>query len=350
MTKERLLFVDFAKTIAIILMVILHSSYKYPSFNNYVGAFHMAVFFFAAGLFAKGKDVSTKKVIKNSFVQLIIPYFAFSIIALSYGWIYAYLHPVLYRTNGEFADILQKELIGILLMRDRVTSYSYLPCGALWFLCSLFWCRVFFSVWIHSTKNHLFLQRFLIIIFLFLCNYYHFSICAFDSTAVCLPYFALGYYINSYIKVFFTNSNIMILVFLFIFCIASMFFIREHGVWPDGATIEGNPFLAYLRGILGITAIMSIALVLERMNIKFITKYLKYIGEATLTILGLHYIGLLIFKIVYVTCGYPKESVSLLPVIPYSIILCLFCAFIHHEFFAKKYPLIIGKGYKRKND
>lgn len=342
-SNKRILFVDFAKAIAIILMVILHSSYIYPDFNAYIGAFHMAVFFFVAGLFAKGKETSIRDVVIKSFKQLIIPYFAFSIIALTYGWVYAYLHPMLYKTDGSFGDILKKEIIGILLMRDRVTVYSYQPCAALWFLSSLFWCRVFFSIWIHDGKKYLYIFRFLIIVFLVICNYFHISIFAFDSTAVSFLYYILGFYLNRFLIRDFTKINVWYFGFLAILAIISMLFLKEHSVMPDDASINGNPFLAYLKGILGVATVMSIAIILEKSGVKPITRVLKYVGEATITILGLHLAGVILFKTIYVLLGFPKERVSLYAAVPVCILICLGCAFIHHQFFARKHPWVIGK-------
>lgn len=324
-------------------MVLLHSNYTYPEFNAAIGSFHMAVFFFVAGLFAKGKDTSISSVIKKSFYQLIIPYFAFSLIALSYGWVYPYLHPDLYYTDRSFTDIFKKAIIGILLMRDRVTDYAFLPGVGLWFLSSLFWCRVLFSIWIHDNKRDWYALRLLIIAFLLVCYYFKISYLAFNSTAVSFPYFVLGYYINRLVVRDYGNVNVIYFIFIAIFGIAAIFMMTGHSVMPDDAEINGLTFLAYLRGILGIAAVLSIAIILEKSRWKPIVKFLKYTGEATLTILGLHIAGVIVFKVIYVLLGHPKEEIPMFMALPVSLLIVLICAFIHHHYFAEKTPWITGK-------
>lgn len=351
--KQRTLFIDFAKAIAIVLMVLLHSNYTYPAFNAGVGSFHMAVFFFVAGLFAKGKNTPVRDVAIRSFNQLLIPYFIFSIIGLTYGWVFPYLHPADYHADKGFGDIFKKAIIGILLMRDRVTAYAFHPCAALWFLSSLFWCRVLFSIWIHSKPKYLYLSRIIIVGALAFCNVRHISVFAMDSTAVSIPYFILGYYVNRWVIRDFKNVNVFYFVFLAIFALIAVYLLSEHSVMPDDAEINGNAILAYLRGLFGIALIMAIAIVLEKSNIKPIVKMLEYLGSATLTILGLHIAGIIVFKVIYVKMGYPKETIPMMLAIPVSILISIIGAYIHHNVLARKFPIMIGKGHlleKRKRN
>lgn len=344
--SNRVLFVDFAKALAIILMVLLHSNYTYRWFNSSVGSFHMAVFFFVAGLFARGKETSIVEVVKKSFYQLIIPYFGLSVIALLYGWVFPYLHPDLYYTDRSLLDILKKSLIGILLMRDRVVPYAFHPCAALWFLSSLFWCRVLFSLWIHSDKKQLYIVRVLIITALYLCYHYKFSVFAFNSTAVSFPYFILGYYLNYRVVRDYSNFNIIYFIFLFIFAVWAVCMLAGNSVMPDDAEINGILPLAYIRGIAGITSVMAAAIILEKSRWQPIMKILKYVGEATLTILGLHIAFVIIFKVIYVYLGFPKDLIPMRLAMPVSILITLICAYIHHNILMKRIPWLIGKKKK----
>lgn len=341
--NNRILFVDFAKAIAIILMVTCHSTYRYLGFNSFIGAFHMAVFFFIAGLFAKGRDQSIKSTVSKSFFQLIIPYYIFSFVGLFYGWVYPFLHPEIFHSDRTFVDIFSKALTGIILMRDRVTSYAFHPAAALWFLSALFWCRVVFSIWIHSSKKYFYLARFLIIGALVTLYLYEIDLFALNSMAVMFPFFLLGFYTNKFVIRDFSSVNSLYFLFLGIFCLSSMFLLIGHDVGPDAAEINGNVGLAYLRGIMGIMMVMSFAVILQNLNLKLITKYLKYVGEATLTILGLHLAGIILFKTIIVSLGVEKELIPLSLAIPSSVLICLIGAWIHHKFLSKYAPLAIGK-------
>lgn len=104
----------------------------------------MPIFFFASGLFIKQKNLKTHLV--KDFKALLQPYFICSLLALSICWISPMLHPELYPGINTFFDIFKHAIIGIFIMEDKVTNYSFLPYGPLWFLPSLFIARLFFQL------------------------------------------------------------------------------------------------------------------------------------------------------------------------------------------------------------
>ncbi len=77
--KERLVWLDVAKGIAIILMVLGHSGL--PSvINNFIFAFHMPFFFIASGLVtAFSKDISFGQFTIRKIRGLLVPFFWYSI-------------------------------------------------------------------------------------------------------------------------------------------------------------------------------------------------------------------------------------------------------------------------------
>ena len=73
MENRRLEFVDHAKALAILLMVLLHATSRYPLFSEVIGAFHMAIFFLIGGLFFSPQKYTISQVVKKSTKQLLIP-------------------------------------------------------------------------------------------------------------------------------------------------------------------------------------------------------------------------------------------------------------------------------------
>lgn len=148
---KRVIWVDTIKCIAIWLMVLGHANLNNNTCNIVINAFHMPIFFFASGLFIKQNKLKVHLV--KDFKALLQPYFICSLLALSVCWISPMLHPELYPGINTFLDIFKHAIIGIFIMEDKVTNYSFLPYGPLWFLPSLFIARLFFQLVIRINTS-----------------------------------------------------------------------------------------------------------------------------------------------------------------------------------------------------
>jgi fucose 4-O-acetylase-like acetyltransferase len=90
MMTKRLTFIDIARAICIILVVIGHylpdnSPNWYLILNNIIYAFHMPLFMFVSGYICSAvkKNTGYKDFVLNKFKRLIIPYFFVSIVIIS---------------------------------------------------------------------------------------------------------------------------------------------------------------------------------------------------------------------------------------------------------------------------
>ena len=87
--NQRLNWLDIAKAIAIILMVVGHTSI--PSIaSDFIYAFHMPLFFIASGWTSNWNKYSFYDFIKRRSRNLLFPFFFYSVIVLlihvHYGW------------------------------------------------------------------------------------------------------------------------------------------------------------------------------------------------------------------------------------------------------------------------
>lgn len=135
--NERLLYIDIAKGIGIILVVLLHIIFSSDRFSalsyirNYIYAFHMPLFFIISGycLFQKYHDTQQIVDMKHTLYRLctkFLPcYFLWSII-------YIFL---LKATNQPF-DIMERT-------HAVITTKGIAP---LWFIVTLFLCEFFFVI------------------------------------------------------------------------------------------------------------------------------------------------------------------------------------------------------------
>ena len=78
--KERIVWLDYGKTIAIYLVVLAHTALYKPA-EGFIYTFHMPFFFFMSGyLFSYSKYPSYMEFVKRRFRQLLVPYVVINMI------------------------------------------------------------------------------------------------------------------------------------------------------------------------------------------------------------------------------------------------------------------------------
>lgn len=135
--KARIEWIDIAKAIAIILMIVGHT-FPYGAYvRNVIFSFHMPLFLILSGYTFRFSN-SWKEIGKktgNDFRQLILPVFLIMII----GTIYNLLKNGC--TCAYFLDITRRN-IDELIWASGINVHSAPALGAPWFLISLFWARL----------------------------------------------------------------------------------------------------------------------------------------------------------------------------------------------------------------
>lgn len=260
--SKRYEYLDCAKAIAIILMVLLHTTSRYPVLSNIVGSFHMAVFFIIGGIFFNISDRTFIEILKKGIIQLIIPYFIFSIFALTICWISPYIHPELYPGLDNFVKIFKAAVIGIFVGQDYYSGYSFMPLGPLWFLLSLFWCRLLSYFWIKPSK-YKWILRVVISMILSAIYIYHPLLLSIDGMAVSFPLFIIGYYTRHFFRGIET-MKFQYKIVLIVVCFAVLTVFTDSMVIFGGGRIIGNPIIAYIRGLAGTLAIIAICTFIQR--------------------------------------------------------------------------------------
>lgn len=334
--SKRCVFLDYAKASAIILMVLLHTTSAYDSLSKIVGAFHMAVFFVIGGVFFNIKKSTFNTILKKGFIQLIIPYISFSFLALSICWISPYLHPELYPGLDNFYKIFKAALLGIFVGQDYYSGYSFMPLGPLWFLLSLFWCRIVMYLWLAGPHKYMILTRLGIISLLCLIYLEHPLFMSIDGMAVSFPFFAIGFYARNFIKKL-SDYKIQIRIIIFIICLSLLCIAVDSKIIYGGGVIEGNCLVAYLRGLAGVVFIIVACSFLPSSF-----KFLALLGASTITVLGLHFHFIIPAKVIYALFIGDVNSIHIIYAIIVSLVTA-YCLTFVHAFLSNKAPFIIGK-------
>ena len=221
---KRILFVDVAKAICIVLVVIGHyipdnSPDWYVAVHDIIYTFHMPLFMFASGYvyIATVKDIPYGQFILKKLKRLMVPYFTTSIIVI-------------------YIKILTE---GSMSVDNPVTAVSYLrmfyypEAGYfLWFIWALWW--MFVIIPLFRTRN----AR-LILFFISLVLHYAplpltdvFCLAQFKNMLV---FFMLGVIAFEYVKLhsFIKDFNIkqsVVIVSLFVVCQYIRFSVEEQGI------------------------------------------------------------------------------------------------------------------------
>lgn len=318
-------------------MVLGHANLNNAVCSILINAFHMPIFFFASGLFIKQQKFKVH--LAKDFKSLLQPYFICSLLALSICWISPILHPELYPGYNTFFDIFTHAIIGIFIMDDKITNYSFLPCGPLWFLPSLFIARLFFqiAIKIYTNKSSLIL---ILSGFISIALYYNtrnYNFLSIDSTFMCYPFLLLGYFFN---KISLQNLFIR-LKYIFIFPLGIIFYllsIKNGAVNVDGGIYGNNLILFYINALLGILFLICFVFCF---NYKKITT-ISFLGQNSLIVLISHAYILIPIKILLKLAHLDLSNLHLSVSILISL-LVMFISYYFSKIILKYIPFIVGK-------
>lgn len=281
--RERISWIDSAKGLGIILVVLGHNIPPEPAVSL-IYAFHMPLFFFLSGYLENPDKYSTiDKLLFAKLKRLIMPYFLFNIMTYSY-WLFID-HPVYNYDN------VIKPIIGIFY---GVGSNRWLlHNSALWFLPCLFMIEFFFYL-IHKYCPKKSIKFILLLFTLFgytLTKIIHFRLpWSTDVALIGLLFFEIGYQSkNSKLKQIVKNAPSILSI------LSALTYLLIFNRFNPVSSVDmnylrfGNIILFYLSAFSGIYFIVGIS----RHFCNNIA--LKFLGHNSMLIFGLHIISIKIF-------------------------------------------------------
>ena len=271
--KERVRWIDWAKTIGMFLVILghCHLNKSAQPITTIIYAFHMPLFFYISGILCK--SVIDSKTIKKDFKSILIPYLAFSVISI---WLNCILSHRLSFTE------LYKEFLPFLIGYDC-------SIGPIWFLPALFFCKLFFLL-----INRYFIRNIISILTFQLVSlfpihfiyYYNINLPFFIDSAICaIPFFCFGHYSSKIIKNLKQLSSMhkTILFVILLFILIPLALMNGSVVIAD--SVYGNYILLYyLNAFIGIILIIIVSFSFEKYTNKIISIY----AYGSIISLGIH--------------------------------------------------------------
>lgn len=276
--EKRIEYLDIAKGIGIILVVVGHclNSISFP--GRWIWSFHMPFFFFVSGVFFK--EIVFTEYLKRKVDQLIIPFLFFGLLILL-------LRTTFYNLNNWF-EVFFGNIKGFLVLGKL---------DALWFLPILFFSSILFYV-INLIKIPS--LRYLCLAICIITSYILYnpdSDIPYSITTVFSAtfFYGLGYTIKNLMVNINNNkvsNNFLVLSITFFLSILVAYYINPA---IDMSSNRLHPILpTYLGAINGILMLIMLSGVIQYQPIKHLNIFLVFLGKNTLTIMAVHmfFIGL----------------------------------------------------------
>lgn len=274
--KKRIDWIDVAKGIGIIMVVLSHFSLSESDYAiKFVFAFHMPLFFFLSGMVFNA-EIPFKKFIFKKFKSIYVPFFVFLCIE--------YLICIITR----YETLLIKDVVAEFVFQATgfdLGNDSYLFNGPIWFLCALFFAETAF--YFIAKKNNIILYIVTIVVSL-ICTYFvdfrlPFGIGYIFSSSI---FMASGCIVNKIMKTCNFQKfekNKIAFISIFALCFLILFFTADLNDMMVMRTFSyGNYFLFIVNSFLGIVMIIAISIILQK------NRVLRFYGKNSIILLCLH--------------------------------------------------------------
>lgn len=311
MAKNRIIWVDWAKSVCMFLVVLGHCHIQSSMYmiTQVIYSFHIPLFFFISGLLCP-KHFSKSTLLKD-IRYIVVPYFVFGILEIIVNSI----------LSREYSSQLYLSKIRFLFIGNDASI------GAIWFLPSLFMCKQLYYILMRIGRNSIIAHTLLFILSLLPTYYiplYNTNLPLFtDSALFGLPFFLLGSYCLSYIENKSHDNTLRISVATIVFLTLTIILSYYNGFVSIAICCYGsNLLLYYINALTGIATIIGACLLLRNKYYSFIiiTSY------GTIVTLGFHGIILLFLQYyIPVYAGFYTPSVCLPIAIIYASITYFIC-------------------------
>lgn len=320
---KRIEWIDIAKGIGILLVILGHSVKFGGTFHNLIFSFHMPLFFVLSGITYRQKD--NKTFICKKFKTLIIPYVVFCIIGFALSIIIPSWR------NGLSIKTVIKDIY--------LTNPSAANVSSVWFLVCLFWVEIIFNFIQKYNKNIQYIIIGVCLIFGFIysnmtniMNFLPEGRLPFnmDTSLIALTFFAMGVWLK---KIITDKKLFLVSCVLFVISFALNGRVNLHG-------LTFNNLLLYLiESISGTVILIFICFMLStKIKQKTMTAPLDWIGKHSLIIMGIQAIAVRMYVLIgnmtdnaeYSLYGLPPihQIVCFISVTFISVLICLGVDFI----------------------
>ena len=335
--KNRIDWIDVAKGIAIIFVLIIHYDRNAADRIAALGLmFCVQLFFFLSGMFANCEKYTFKEYVKRQSKALMLPYAAFSAINIAFHYLF---------NRNMSAEVFREIIINIILARR-----NHMLVAAMWFLPCLFLVSLMYKLLTMTIKN-----KKLLILLCFAASAYakvfmQEPILPFSANQAVrfLIYFAAGSMLFPYIKDLSLekfrsqNTKVKTALIAYTFIAAVLIYIlyrKEYIIYFV------NDFLFYSSLFINTVMIISFVVIISVLLAGF--KPLVKIGQNTLGFCCLENINRTIVNTAMALTGIGFMPDTKLKVVVFNF-MAMAAGYVVIIFINRFCPVLLGK--RRKNN
>lgn len=310
MSNNRIEFIDLAKGVCILYIVLGHISVNinFPGLGNMTNI-AMPTFFVLSGLFVKLYG-SVKSFLIDKINRILIPFLFFYLLGYFIFYIVNWIEPGLIVSDAK--SVL-----------DVFTQRQYFN-GPIWFLLALFWINIMFCV-IHEYLSKEWLRAIVVLIVggvgLFLGWNDIYMPCVVDSAMTALPFFYFGYWLKQFdllsVNRYDRYNWLWVLLLYGISVLLSIFFNYPYIGFLSN-NIEGNVLVIYLLSVCSVMVVLLLCKI-----VKYVP-FVSYCGRYSIILLCTHHLFYRPIKLVLMKL----EFVPIEYVVWITAILTLLCCYL----------------------
>lgn len=284
--KERLEWIDFAKGVTILLMILGHCPIP-ETLREIIFSFHMPLFFVINGYFIKKYNI--KKTFFKSVNSLLKPYV---IICLIQAFLY------MFARRGELpgAELFLIKIKAMLGGMSKISTHfqSFESVWLIWFICCLFFARNIYVLLRSVLKEQPLWLQYLILMFFvatgfYIGRYFAFLPWSLDVAFVALAFVLAGDILSEYKWI--EKNTIAVTLMAAVVWIACL----SQGIYIELATRSYPYFpVCIIEAIAGSICVLGICKLISQF--KILTKIFSWYGKHSMLILGVHCLELMYFK------------------------------------------------------
>lgn len=283
--KKRIEWIDIAKGIGMVLVMLGHAQIPYVSpfcdeisiQDVFLYSFHIPLFMFLSGLCFSDKDIKFSEFFKKKFKSLIVPYIFFAIVSVAAQCV---------------IDFVTNHSLSIHTLLNEVKAVTIqIRAHTIWFLACLVFLELAFYFIKKICNNHHFKIAIFTLIFL-ICGIVYRKFVAInlpwniDLVPMLMPFFAAGYCVKSVINSPLTKKHSLLFVLAVIINqgvnLINLKFFSPHFI-DVYSNAYGNYILFFISAFSGIYAMVLFCKYFDGKM-----KIFQYIGRNSLIFLGLH--------------------------------------------------------------
>ena len=313
--EKRILFLDYARSIALFLVVFAHLYSVDSKVKLYIYAFHMPFFFLASGYLHK-KEKSLIPLVKKLSKRLLVPFCVFLFI----GYLYFVVS-----SRSLAIGVAIGSLKGVYWGTDIVAN------DILWFLLALFQVRIMANCFVRKPFLALLVYCILFVVF----TYFHLNILYIGTSLMALPFYLWGYYGKSLTNRLVESkwSVLFSIVFLFLTVLISRYNGKVSMMCMDYGKVNVGALrvtLFYVNGIVGSYMLLCLVGGIKKEN-----RWFMLPSKCAISIVGLQAIPIMIW---YSSIGFNQ---SFFLSFAYALLIMVVCI-LFHLFVEKRANWVVG--------